>query len=278
MQFGSLSDVNISTLAATFNHAFSDYVVPLHLSDIQFQNKLVSDSVRLELSAGVFDDGQLIGFILHGYDEVQGKPLAYNAGTGVIPEKRGQKFTARMYDFMLPKLKAQGIQSVHLEVITSNVVAHKTYRAIGFETLRTMDCYKGKVQLPETGPFQIKKLDEYDWPLMQSFWDWQPSWQNSVRAVTQVQDTNISLGAYEENELIGYMIYNPISNRVQQFAVSPKYRRRGVGRQLFAHLVQPEGRDLVLVNIDHGSHETDHFLRSLGMERFVQQYEMTLPL
>lgn len=278
MNFRSLHDVPVSTLAATFNRAFSDYVVPFHLTETQLQNKLISDGVRPDLSAGAFEQDELVGFILHGYDVVDGAPVAYNAGTGVIPEKRGQKLTARLYDFILPELKAQQIQSVQLEVISSNRIAFDTYRKIGFEVARELDCYKGTVTAQAQGRFEIRPLDTYDWPLLQSFWHWQPSWQNSITAVENVRTGNISLGAWAGSALAGYLIYNPVSNRIQQFAVHPGFRRQGVATQLFAHTAQLANKELVLINVDHSSAETAGFLRALGFQQYILQFEMRLAL
>ncbi len=278
MNFRSLQGVPVSTLAATFNRAFSDYVVPFQLTETQLQNKLISDGVRLDLSAGAFEQDELVGFILHGYDVVDGEPVAYNAGTGVIPEKRGQKLTARLYDFILPELKNAGIQSVQLEVISSNQVAFNTYRKTGFEVARELDCYKGMVTAQPQGGFEIRSLETYDWPLLQSFRDWQPSWQNSVTAVENVRAGNISLGAWEGTSLAGYLIYNPVSNRVQQFAVHPRFRRKGAGTQLFAHTAQLANKELVLINIDHTAAETAGFLQALGFQKYIFQFEMRLAL
>lgn len=278
MTFRSLQNIPISTLAATFNYAFSDYLVPLHLSEAQLENKIISDGVRLELSAGAFEGDHLIGFILHGFDIVDGRRILYNAGTGVIPEKRGQKITARLFEFILPTLRAENVKRVQLEVIHGNQPAIKTYQSIGFEVVRELDCFKGTVASQNTSGFNIRGLGLYDWPLMRSFWDWQPSWQNSVRALENVKDTNISIGAFDGENLIGYLLYNPISNRVQQFAVDPHYRRRGAGRALFGHIAQLANKDLVLINVDHNATETAAFLLSLGLEPYVSQYEMAIEL
>jgi ribosomal protein S18 acetylase RimI-like enzyme len=278
MNFRSLHDVPVSTLAATFNLAFSDYVVPFQLTETQLQNKLISDGVRPDLSAGAFEQDELVGFILHGYDVVDGEAVAYNAGTGVIPEKRGQKLTARLYDFVLPELKNAGVQSVHLEVISSNQVAFNTYRKTGFEVARELDCYKGTVTAQPQGRFEVRSLETYDWPLLQSFWHWQPSWQNSITAVENVRTGNISLGAWAGSALAGYLIYNPVSNRIQQFAVHPGFRRQGVATQLFAHTAQLANKELVLINVDHNSAETAGFLRALGFQQYILQFEMRLAL
>ena len=274
MTFKTLQNIPISTLAATFNHAFSDYLVPFHPTEAQLKNKLVSDGVRLELSAGAFENERLIGFILHGYDVVDGQRVLYNAGTGVIPEKRGQKITARLFEFILPTLQAEGVKSVQLEVIHGNHPALKTYQSIGFKVVRELDCYKGAVAVKSPYHFHLRGLLAYDWGVLRSFWNWQPSWQNSMRAVENVKNTNVSIGAYDGERLIGYLLYNPVTNRIQQFAVDPAYRRRGVGRQLFEHVAQLADQELVLINVDRNAKETSAFLLSLGLETYVGQHEM----
>ena len=278
MIFHSLQNIPISALAATFNHAFSDYLVPFHLSEAQLENKLLSDGVRLELSAGAFEGDHLIGFILHGFDVVDGRRILYNAGTGVIPEKRGQKITARLFEFILPVLRAEHIKSVQLEVIHGNQPAIKTYQSIGFKVVRQLDCFKGAVEIKNISNVDIRELGTYNWPLMRTFWDWQPSWQNSVTALENVRNTNISIGAFDGENLIGYLLYNPVSNRIQQFAVDSRQRGRGVGRQLFEHIARLANKDLVLINVDHNATETAAFLLSLGLKPYVSQYEMVMEL
>ncbi len=274
MIFRTLQGTSLAVLTTAFNRAFSDYMVPLQMTEAQLQHKMASDGVRLDLSAGAFKGDELIGFILHGFDVVEGKPQAYNAGTGVLPEHRGQKITSHLYEFIVPELKNAQIQQIQLEVIHGNVPAIKTYEAIGFEVTRQLDCYKGYLTNEPVAGADIRGLVSYDWTLMKSFWDWQPSWQNSISAVENVQRSNISLGAWHGDHLLAYLIYNPVSNRIQQFAVHPAHRRKGIGAALFYHVAQQAGKELVLINIDHNSGETASFLQRLGLQKFVGQYEM----
>lgn len=274
MIFRTLQGTSLAVLTTAFNRAFSDYVVPLQMTEEQLRNKIASDGVRLDLSAGAFEGDELIGFILHGYDMVEGKPLAYNAGTGVLPAHRGQKITSRLYEFILPELKNAKIHHIQLEVIHGNVPAIKTYEAIGFEVARQLDCYKGYLANEPVTGVDIRGLVSYDWTLMKSFWDWQPSWQNSITAVENVKHSNISLGAWRDDHLLAYLIYNPVSNRIQQFAVHPNHRRAGIASALFFHVAQQAGKELVLINIDHQSAETASFLQKAGLQQFVNQYEM----
>jgi ribosomal protein S18 acetylase RimI-like enzyme len=164
---------------------------------------------------------------------------------------------------------------VQLEVITGNQPAIKTYQDIGFQITRELDCYKGAVYTGEiANDYQIQALENYDWELMQSYWDWSPSWQNSMTAMKNLAHSNASFGIYADQHLLGYLIYNPLSKRVQQFAVHKSHRGKGVGRHLFHHIAQKFGKDISIINVEHGAAETGRFLKSIGLEIYVKQYEM----
>ncbi len=279
IQFQTLEKSSTEDILEVFKSSFSDYSVPFHMTLTQLKTKIASDSVRLELSIGAFEAGKLIGFILHGYDTIDGKITVYNAGTGIIPEKRGEKLSAKLYDHILPLLKAENTHSIRLEVLSENVPALKTYEKTGFKTLRNLDCYKGSLKIENQGQdCQIRELKSYDWQNIRQFWDWEPSWQNSITAVENLKETNHSLGIFEGEQLLGYVIYNPLSKRIQQFAIKREYRRKGLGRQLFNYIASNFGNEISIINVDDNAKETASFLASLGFEKHIVQYEMELKL
>ncbi len=264
-------------IVEVFNESFSDYIVPLKLSPEQLHNKMQNDGIQLRFSAGAFEGEKLIGFILHGYDVVNNKPLIYNAGTGVIPLHRGQKLTSELYNFILPILRSQGVSKIQLEVITGNLPAIRTYQNTGFQITRTLNCYKGTLNTEQTaGDLRIQALQRYDWDTIRSFWDWLPSWQNSITAVENLRHDNVAYGIFTNENLLGYIIYNPLSKRVQQFAVHRQHRRKGIGRQLFHYISHNFEKDIAVINVEDGSVDTDRFLTSIGLNIYVKQYEMEL--
>lgn len=274
MTFKTLESIALTELLHAFNTSFSDYLVPLHLTEQQLKDKIISDNIQLDLSAGAFDGNQLIGFILHGYDVIKGLKVVYNAGTGVIPSHRGNKITAQLYNFILPVLKEIGTDKILLEVITGNERAIKIYGKIGFEIIRTLNCNKGTIAAQSPENYAIKNLNNYDWAQMQSFWDIHPSWQNSIRAVDSLKMTNISVGVYHNEEIAGYLIYNPISKKIQQFGVHKDNRKKGIAKKLFHHIATNYSEDVAVINVDDNSKATAGFLESLNLKPFVRQYEM----
>ncbi|MDH6308555.1 ribosomal protein S18 acetylase RimI-like enzyme [Dysgonomonas sp. PFB1-18] len=279
MKIKTLSGTSIEQITRTFNQAFSDYFVPIVLTMEQLQSKMKADNVNLDYSVGVFDNEELIAFILHGTDVVDNKHVVYNGGTGVIPTQRGQGLTKQMYEYILPVLKDRGIDYLVLEVISKNIQAIKSYEKTGYTVSRMLKCYKGKADLNgEAKDIEIKSLSNYDWVSMQSFRDFIPTWQNSMRTAEEMKATNKSFGAYADNQLTGYIIYNPNSKRIQQIAVHKDFRRRGIASALISVMVKDIGNEFSIVNIDDRSEPINSFLRKIGLENYLDQLEMKLEL
>ncbi|TGD56735.1 GNAT family N-acetyltransferase [Flavobacterium humi] len=274
----TLENTSTDQILDAFNLSFSDYLVPVRLSEEQFVNKIKSDSIDLSLSAGAFEGNDLIGFILHGKDTVNGENKAYNAGTGVIPNRRGNNITGKLYDFIIPQLKNKGISQIQLEVLTENHVAKHTYHKLGFRTNRELDCYKGNVSKKVKDSAVIKPLKGYDWDLLQSFWDCEPSWQNSVTAVENLFGANISIGIYDGEDLMGYLIFNPVTKRIHQLAVDRKRRKEGLGKQLLNYVLTEESVPVTVINVDKKAVGAEAFLKTSGFDIFISQYEMTLDI
>lgn len=275
----TLENIETEKLLEVFNLSFSDYLVPFCLTEEQLVDKIESDSIKLEFSVGAFEDGQLIAFVLHGYDTVDNLKIVYNAGTGVVPAKRGNKLTAKLYEYILPILHQNDIDKLLLEVITTNEPAIKTYKNIGFRIIRELNCYKGSLNIANGATdFELRELEAYDWQKLHSFWDLEPSWQNSITAVEKLKNRNISIGIYDEEKLIGYTIFNPKIKRIHQLAVDKNCRGKGVGRQLLAHIATHYGKDVSAINSDNTSQETLKFFKATGMDIYIKQYEMELHL
>jgi ribosomal protein S18 acetylase RimI-like enzyme len=278
MKFKTLENTTIDEILAVFNLSFANSIMPFRLTKDQFEHKIINDSIKLELSAGAFIANKLVGFILHGKDFINNQSLAYNAGTGVDPNFRGNKIISQLYDFILPVLKDKGITKMQLEAITENAIALSIYKRVGFKINRELDCYRGFINAISENHYEIRVLEKYDWQIMESFWDCQPSWQNAITAAENSFDNNTSIGIYGKEILLGYMIYNPISNKIQQLAIDKKHRRKGLARQLLGYASENNNQELLLNNIDTASKDTASLLLSLGLEIRIKQYEMSLEI
>jgi ribosomal protein S18 acetylase RimI-like enzyme len=277
MEFNTLKGIETKDILHVFNESFSDYFIPFQLTEEQLDSKMLADKVNLNLSVGVFENGNLIAFILHGFDKINSEKIIYNAGTGVIPKKRGSGFTKQMYHFILPVLKEKGINKLFLEVIAENIQAIKSYEKSGYKIERELSCYKGEISISNiNNNLEINKLQDYNWNLMQSFWDISPTWQNSNNVVNELRNTNISLGAYIKNQLVGYIIYNPNNKRLQQIAINKNFRQRKIASTLMWKLIEKYGNTFSIINVDKSSKSVNTFLTKIGFEKNLEQLEMKL--
>jgi ribosomal protein S18 acetylase RimI-like enzyme len=292
MNYRFLTPADLPQMRTTFNQAFADYFVESQLSEEQLANHLGTTAVRLELSVGAFSDGEMVGLLLNGVDVWGGLLTAYDAGTGIVPAHRGRGVSGEMFRFAVPKLKESGVQRCLLEVIKENEPAIKTYRELGFATTRELQCFKRPADpFPGAGissagsgsgrlALRIEEVRDPAWSLWSSFWDWQPSWQNSPGSVARLAGRATVLGASHKGACVGYVAFVPAGGRIMQIAVAPDLRRRGVGARLLRSVRAQVAadRDLTTINVDASAGGTLAFLRANGFVPTIGQYEMTLAL
>lgn len=309
MNYRFLSAADLPRVRVTFNQAFADYFVDLQLSEEQLANHLGGSAVRLDLSVGAFAGDAMVGLLLNGIDVWDGMLTAYDAGTGVVPAHRGHGVAGEMFRFAVPRLKESGVKRCVLEVIRQNEPAIKAYRELGFTPTRELLCFKrpaafvgrrselGKPQptpgQPESGPggpgpvpaggglpLHVEEVGDPAWDLWSTFWDWQPSWQNSPGSIARLAWRCTILGAFHEGRCIGYVGFVPGAGRVMQIAVAADWRRQGVGARLLRSVRAQvaDDHDLSIINVDASAEGTLAFLRANGFEPTIGQHEMVRAL
>lgn len=283
--FSFLREHDIPALYDTFVAAFADYVIPIKVSREEFAMKFKREGVEPTFCAGAFYGGQLVGFILTGLGEWQGIPTAYNAGTGVLPEHRGNQLTKQLYAFLLPKLRESGVEQCLLEVIKGNAAAYKVYRSIGFGVVRTLDCYRspvGELLLSGEEPeptVDIRPAAKPDWKAYAGFCDIRPSWQNTKEAFCRNPDQKLVLEAYAEEQLVGYVAFFPRTGAIAQLSVQQDNRNQGIAKALLKEAIKhTQAPALLLLNIDQTSTTLATFLERIHLKRFLTQHEMLLRL
>lgn len=282
LDFKTLEDTNIEILHVAFVKAFSDYQVEMNLSLQKFKNMLQRRGYSSRFSIGAFKDGELIGFILNGIRNWSGKIAAYDCGTGVIPEYRKQGITSNMFNKVLSLLHNNNIEYYLLEVIQSNKPAVNLYKKQGFSAIRTFSCYLIEKSLIKDVPtsnikYETCNIDLINWKLFRSFWDFEPSWQNSIESVIAISNTFEVIIAQNSESIVGYGIIDKSTGDIPQLAVHKDYRRKGIGNNILKELIQyTESQKLCLINVDNKCFSITEFLQNLRFENFADQYEMLL--
>lgn len=274
MHIRRLTQQDKTALLKTFNDAFADYIVPFKLNEEQLEFKITQENIQLEWSIGVFEEEKLVAFIMHGVREINGKKSFYNAGTGIIPKHRGQGLIGIMYDYILPYLKEEQADKIILEVIENNLPAIRSYEKNGFVVNRKLLCFGGEIKTNTiNNTVKFKELESFQWNILQTFWDVFPSWQNDTLSLETVKQE--SFGAFINDELVGYIIFNSKSKKISQIAVAPNFRRRGIGTQLMEQVekrfLKEEAR---INNIDERAQSVKLFFEKQELVNRINQYEM----
>ncbi|KUY17408.1 GNAT family acetyltransferase [Elizabethkingia miricola] len=276
MKIQTLEKIDTSQILQVFNESFADYLVPMKLTEEQLEFKMRSDKTDKSLSVMVQDGEKPVAFILHGKQLIDGKLVVYNGGTGVIPENRKSGWVREMYDLILPVLKEQGAEKLVLEVITENVPAIKSYEKFGYTVSRKLKCYRGDINIKAIKKdAEIREVADFGWAKMKTFWDVQPTWQNSINVLEEIKEHCKILGAFIGGQLVGYLVFNPEAKKIYQLAVIPEHRRKGIGTQLLAALKERVDAGISVINVDESSVAANKFLQNSGLSIFIEQYEMT---
>lgn len=276
MEIKTLEKTTIGEIASTFNEAFEGYFVPLVFTEESMATKIKSEGIQLHYSIGAFDNGKLVGFILHGYDEINGTKTIYNAGTGVIASHRGRRLTETMYHFAIPMLSKEGFHTHLLEVIENNFSAKHVYEKLGFRTIRKLRAFRGKPDVLSNSSYIIQSLEAIPEQAI-LFSDMMSAWQNSLASVARDQQAHDLIGAYINDELVGFAAYVAATGRIKQLAVHPAQRRKGIGSALLRFIQRTsKSEQLVATNVDEGYEPAVAFLKARGFEGFLGLYEMKL--
>jgi len=280
----TLEDVPLETVHETFLEAFSDYLVRFDLPFWKLETMVRRRGMVMEASVGAFDGDRMVGFILNAVRPWNGRLTAYDTGTGVVPSHRKRGVTKAMFARALEVLREGGVEQYLLEVIKENEPADRLYRQQGFEEARGLSCYIGPrdaVPRGEAPGVQLVQLpvDALGWDLLTTFWDFEPSWQNSVDSVTAVPETLLAVTAVEGGQVVGYGIVEPRSGDVPQLAVAREARGRGVGGAILGRLADlAEAENLVVLNLEETSGPANAFATASGLELYTAQHEMLLQL
>jgi len=275
MDIRTLEKIDLNSITQTFNKAFENYFVPFKLTPQLLSQRIQVSGIDLSKSYGVLDGDDLVGFMLIAIDNWGDKKTAYNGGTGVIPNFRGQRLVKQMYDYAIPEFKQLGVEQLILEVICENEKAIKAYESVGMKIHRRLCCYSGELNdvSKEATDIQIKISNKPDWNMYDIIQDYLPSWDHVKQSVNRSQENYKYVELYQNKKLVGFAIINPQNGAIPQFGIFEDYRRKGFGSLLFKSLAEIR-TPLKLNNIDSDYKAAGAFLKNLGIKNKIDQFEM----
>lgn len=285
IQIKTLENTPFEEIHKAAINAFSDYVEEFDVTLEELKYMVERRACDFSLSFGAFDDEKLVGFTLNGVGEWNGERTAYDTGTGIIREYRKQGIATRLFNESLPVLRKNNISQYLLEVIKTNTGAVDLYKKAGFKVTREFDYFtidKEKLEIKEEEiktKLNIKKVEKPNWEMYKTFWEFEPSWQNSIDSINRKFEYFDIVEAQLENELVGYGIIERHTGDIPLFAISPNHRRKKIGEVLFNKLIgHTDSNEIRITNSAADYNQFRSFVESLGLPAGFGQYEMILKL
>ena len=268
-----LRNIDLDELLDCFLMAFENYFVKMPTDRNYYKERWKNAKVDFKLSYGMFDGDKLVGFIINAVDKRNGELTAFNTGTGVIPEYRGQKIVKSLYDYALTDFKRNDIVNCSLEVITDNEIAIRSYQSIGFEIIKKYKCFNGTINLENRDSVNLKEIsrNEMDWENFPG--NAYYSWDNQKETI---QEGNFRFfQVLNHNSPESFFAINPDNGYLAQFDLL-NGGNNGWDR-LFSGIKQISGT-IKINNIDERLTNKIEFLNSIGLVNSVDQYEMSLKI
>ena len=282
-EFKGFRQKDVSKMRKTFNKAFSDYMVPMYLSQGQFLQKIVQKTnISFKYSIGSYYNNKLVGFIFNSINYYEGKKTAYNGGTGVIADFRGNKLTEKMYDFLLPGLQANGVEQCVLEVISNNQPAIKVYENLGFKRTKYYHCMKLTEKSPylvntENKAIKIAVADRPNWKKYIKFCDYNTCFLDSFPMLKKNKQNETILEAYSGDKLVGFLIFNRKMGRVEHIGVDHNNRGQGIGTLLIKKMIKLcRNNPIYILNLNERYYDLLNFFLRLGFQNEIDQFEFKL--
>lgn len=273
MRVEKLSSITFEELLDCFLKAFENYYVQMPTDKHYYQERWKAAKVDYNFSYGMFDNGKLVGFIIHAIDKRNGILTAFNTGTGVLPDYRGKRIVHAIYKHAFSDLKQHGIRSIKLEVITKNTRAVRAYEGIGFEICKTFKCFNGKLQLQNNEAVQLKEINSHEvkWEALpnQEYY----SWDNQKESLLN-GDYKYFKVFNDKHDVDSFFIIKPESGYLAQIEVLNTENTDSWTR-LFSAINQIS-TTIKINNVDARLVDKIYQLRAVGLDNKIDQYEMVL--
>ena len=157
-----MSECSFETALDAWNRGFQGYAVDLTQSLDQLLTRITYDELSLERSLIAFDGDQIVGFLMNAFRESDGRRLAWNGGTGVVPEWRGRGVGRLLMDATLKLYQTERVDVALLEALSNNHPAIELYKKCGYEIQEELTLLRSEsemVNFAPAGNYSVKHVD-----------------------------------------------------------------------------------------------------------------------
>ncbi len=186
-----LSECSLGNAVSAWNQGFAGYVVDMTLTVDGYLARLYTEQISPELSFIAFVGDKPAGFLLNGIRiESNGRKVAWNGGTGVASEFRGQGVGTFLMEAAIELYEKTGIDVATLEAVSNNISAISLYQKFGYANVERLvflehqgslgnDSFlsvNDSYSVRSVSPLAVSQL-----PFYPDVVPWQAHWQNLFR-------------------------------------------------------------------------------------------------
>jgi ribosomal protein S18 acetylase RimI-like enzyme len=215
------SQYDFNALAAIYNAARVDYIVPMPMNAKRMQEYVNTYDVDLTASVvSLNDDHEETGVGMLGLRDHRG----WITRLGVIPERRGNKVGQFVMERLLENAHARGASLVQLEVIVGNEPAHQLFLKLGFHEMRELYVLRrppsklNPANLPESTAVNLEPMQI---PTLLSQRKQYTAWTEETTSLLNVgslEGFSVELPSGEN----GWIIFQPMAFQLSHIVLSPQ--------------------------------------------------------
>lgn len=266
----SFEEIACAEIVKCINLAFSDYPIPIRLSEEQLQDLFLTSNVNKKLSFGAFAGDEMIGFIMNSSGIYQGEKVVFDVGTGVVPEHRGKAVFKDLFSFVEQKLKHQDMEKYYLEVLQENQKAVQAYQKQGFSIMREFSVLKSTHLLAETeSHVSCTDLENFDFSKTDSCIHPEPSYEHST-GIIKMNPKRYAVAFVQEYETVtAFCVFAKENGYIIQMGYSDISHLKPVLEWLLSKF---DG--IIAKNIDSHYTQLLKLFDALGFVCVTKQFEM----
>ena len=282
LQVKPLSTTPVEQVHQAFADAFSDYEVKLDMPLEKLVEMMKTRDLNPDYSVGCFDGNLLVGFILTGYRETEGKKVCYDGGTGVIKTYQRKGIGEMLLKELLLILREKQVDRFVLEVLENNTPAIKLYEKQGFAKTRKLECFEMVKHdlrpVPDRG-FGITVTNPARLIQNETLYQlYPPTWQNEIQSVLNVSENYTCISLSCTSKILGYGFIHKTKGDIPQIGVLEEWKNRGLEAHLINELAkQTDSQKFIVLNVEENNY-LGETLRKLGFSNTVNQWEMDLEI
>ena len=188
LEIRKLSMCTFSQAVKVWNDGFEDYFFDMNVSLENYLRRLYTQELSPSFSFIAFVKGVPAGFVLNGIRIINEKKVAWNGGTGVIPQFRGKGIGKALIKESINLYRQQKVDTALLEVVSQNERAFSLYEEFGYRVIDSLYLLRCKEKLSpdsfkisEKKPYRVRRVSPYfvgQLPFYNNTAAWQAHWQS----------------------------------------------------------------------------------------------------